>query len=340
MKTRQLLPFSPKYEFTVGIPRDYKKQSPNLVQEVKTRLIDNPFTDMKKRKHFLEFMARAIGGHFEDKSFGAFIGETNSGKGTWTQAMRMAFCDYVAEFNGEELLTKQMSTGDVSRDLSFMCEIYNKRVAFSNDMDVGKDESGKMKSIAGNKLKGIVGGGDVKKFREVYGKPIKSMNMSCLCLMVNDMTTITPADSAVVDRAHFIQMDRSSTKEEVFDEKLFFKADGSIKSWLSGEDVQNAIVDLILEFYKDTKPTKPDWVDTVVKEYVGSTDFKEWIDENFEVQPVDCTEEEVKTYFAPAKTMHEMYCRCNQPISETKFGKNLTKAGFKIDQKKINKKNV
>eukprot|EP00732_Lithocolla_globosa_P001620 Lithocolla_globosa_v1_NODE_838_length_3203_cov_10.880241.p1 type:complete len:621 gc:universal NODE_838_length_3203_cov_10.880241:2483-621(-) len=341
MTTGKLLPFDPKYRFLKRINRDWVKPSQKIVSKVRQKLIENPFTDPVKQTHFLQFFARAIGGHFEDKVFGGFIGDTNSGKGTWTQAMLQTFGPYVAEFNGEEILSSGGIKSDVTREFSFLCDIFDCRVAFSNDMHVGRDEKGNIKKLAGNKLKKIAGGGDKFKFREVYGRPIHSINTSCMVFMVNDMPEIAPSDSAVVDRAHYTHMDRSSKVlvggDEEIDSSQYFPADPNIKKWLTDSGVQNGLVELLLQNYRSTKPKKPDIVEVEVNQYVEScevNDIKKWIDSSFGI-----TTDNPEKHYAPTSDLYRLYSR-EIEISQVKFSRELTKAGFPDSRKRIDGKLV
>ena len=207
MATFTVLPFDPKYCFMNRINRDYDPAtvSLNLMEEVRARIFDKPFTNMEKRDYFLEKLARGIAGHVEDKQFMISLGPTNCGKGILTTLLMKAFEAYVATFDSESIIRSNEARDARSWTWLATDSLYSRRLLVANEIRMASDGR-QQRPIDSNLVKQLVSGGkDEIKMRVNHKLPFDVVNQATLLILASDVPRAEPADDAYQGRANYIE---------------------------------------------------------------------------------------------------------------------------------------
>lgn len=388
--TMEMKPFHPDYFFTRKINRDFNPDNINTDDEnaVVDKMFNTAYTvpgsepntdaqylfkgdfDTTKRDYFMEKLARGfiLGGF--DKEFLLALGETNCGKGMLTQLFEKTFDEYVDTFNTTNLLVQKNSSMEDERKWAWIAKLWDRRLVIGNEIPNNTEDTRNAKGRAVKReiplntdmMKTLVSGGDKIWCRLLYKDPVQVEMMAFVVILANDMPT-THCDRAFADRALMMYADRSSTKEEHFDDTEFFKADTTLKDgFICGKSIQNAVVSVMCKYYQRSVNQgmlpKPDFVKLAVQEALGSsTSSFEWVQnnyivcdknkikENFELvkgarDVYKCNWNNVGPYAIPANDLFEAYKNDGGKDSSTKFGRELTKNNLVCVQKKVKGKTV
>jgi hypothetical protein len=176
-----------------------KRNAPDLSNITQEEITDfsnnclNMFKDDIDRNFFLRAMARALGGHIEDKIFYILKGLRDSGKGVLQEICMLAFGEYCAVYDIP--MMKSSNSGDAS-DLRWVGSVKAnlKRAGFCNET---KNTAGKTELPAdGNVIKKVIAsGGDPFLTRNHYkGECYMKMNLTSFMFM-NKIPTCNPADA-------------------------------------------------------------------------------------------------------------------------------------------------
>ena len=95
--------------------------------------------------YFLNWIARSVAGHVEEKCWYIGLGNRNSSKGVLYDALKNAFEDYVCSFNAEELLITRVGDGDIAKKLGWTVPLEFKRLYFSNEIKTEDNQGHKLK---------------------------------------------------------------------------------------------------------------------------------------------------------------------------------------------------
>ena len=371
--THTMLPFDSKYCFTRKIHRNYVPED-ILVETkelVKTKIFDTAYTkgdgDYEKLECLLEKMSRGLICGSIDKESIVLLGETNSGKGTMTQFYEEAFEEYVETFDTSNLIQGKNANLESTRKWTFMYTLHDARLMIGNEISMENKESTnqygrKIKSdlpINTDMVKSLVSGGDKIPVRDLYKSDIKVACKAFMLILANDMPHTT-TDKAYANRQILMHADRSSTLEDEFDETKYFKADKDIKQWAETEEVNNALVALICDYYIKYKdnPTikKPAWVTQAVEEHVNSASSWDWVCDNYEVHDGDVLRDfdgeqredkndysfdnqKVGEHYVQMSILYEFYKGAGGRESIVKFGRELTiRNGILTNVRKLNGK--
>ena len=92
-----------------------------MVNTILTSIYENVFGN--KTTIALNFLSRAIAGHFEDKNFATYLGNRNCGKGILYDNLKNAFGDYIKTFElGNIMYERNTDTQQVSRKLYWLLD--------------------------------------------------------------------------------------------------------------------------------------------------------------------------------------------------------------------------
>jgi hypothetical protein len=356
MKKFELLSFDPKYRFTRKINRDFDtaRDYTDGYKQIFDRLYNKQFTDTEKRDYFLQLLSRGVAGEYKDRVFGTMIGETACGKGKQTTLLSNAFEGYIGTFSGEELLVKKNSHSEVA-GLSFILSIYDRQVGISNEL---KLELQNGKSIVGldcNLAKKLVSGGDKFPVREIYMKTMEVVNKSRPFFLLNAVPYTVGVDEAYIDRANYINYDRSSKAGIEADNDTYFQQDRSIDDFVSNAFIVDSFIYLICKHYADScinMLPKPDSVIATTNEATGFNNTKNYFEDNYKILEPDV----IKSYIRQEKnkngiclvdgdkvdinwiksdTVFEKYViECNT-TTKTDLTKKLAQKGIIVAEKKI-----
>lgn len=141
-------------------------------------------------KQMLHFLSRAVGGFYQDKDWGLWIGSRNCGKGCINTLLQNAYGSYITSLPAPTLMCQRMRSTD-TKELSWLIDLQYPRLAIIQEID-RKDENVK---INGTTIKSICSGGDPQKSRRNFGEIMEFVIESKLLFMCNDFPKIEPADA-------------------------------------------------------------------------------------------------------------------------------------------------
>lgn len=350
MKTKDLLPFDPKYRFTTRIDRDYKSCNEGLKDEIMERLFKKQFTDHEKMEYMLEKLSRGFAGASSliDKQFMYLIGDTNCGKGCLTKLFQTAFGSYVDTFNANNLLVTNGNSGDDEKDNKWIIPFCDKRMAISNEIQMKAETSdtkfGKKKGIVGINaeiLKMLVSKGDEIKARLLSQNAITVVNKANICICVNDIPVVTPVSDAYLTRANYIEFDRTSCKKAKLDDAHVFVADNTIVDFCQDIDTADAFVDLMCDYFKRSEEhglaEQPGSVKHKTREYSGveNSDLQ-WVRDrylihenpgSFQRRDGSLDWDMADGWYIQFNTLHGFFLESGNTMSKTRFGRELKKIG-------------
>ena len=226
------------------------------------------FTDKEHQICFLQAMARAIGGHVEDKIWYILEGMRNSGKGTIQEETKIAFPDYCVATDAP--ITKSFNSGDASElrwILSLGCD--RKRIAFTNE---AKTIEGKVTKLCGNTIKKVIasGGDDITARNHHQGEITTQMN--CTSFMAfNQTPKCDPAD-AFLTCCPIIFPYKYVSKDKITD-MSYKEGDSSIKGQIKTNTVwRDVYTKLVFDNYKHTGITESSMPPTALERFMEITE--------------------------------------------------------------------
>lgn len=183
---------------TVVIRRDFKPYFDALgtgeeldltteMQDIEKQL----FTDIldEQSDKMLQFLSRAMGGFYEDKDWGLWIGNRNCGKGCINTLLINAFADYVTSIASACLMCSRVSTTD-TKERSWLIDLQYCRLAILQEIDRKEGQKAN-----GTLIKSICSGGDIQVARKNFQDEIRFIIQAKLFAMCNDMVHCDPVDT-------------------------------------------------------------------------------------------------------------------------------------------------
>ena len=276
-KKSKLIPYDKDTHTTIKINRDYCEADPETVEQVYERILKPIFNnDTELMNCWLNFIARGLAGHIEDKNWGVGIGERDCGKGVLVGLLENCFGEYCRSTNSENFLFKG-GNSDSAKGLSWLVPYEFKRLLLTNEITM--DSRGLCK-INGNILKKLSSGGDKIEARVNFKDEINFKIQARVCMFCNDLPPIEPADTKETSYmfrypSKFVNSDDSRLGngimrpvitevdgETVYEKDSegnnvmvnicnFYKKDDSIKTWCQSEKVLNAFIHILFSSYSD-----------------------------------------------------------------------------------------
>ncbi len=177
---------------TIKINRDFNEAKPEYIEQVYEKILNPIFNNNKELMNcWLNYIARGVAGHVEDKNWGVGIGERDCGKGVLVGLLESCFQEYCRATNSENFLYKNNGT-DSAKGLSWLVPFEFKRLLLTNE--ITRDSQGKYK-INGNVLKKLSSGGDKIEARVNHKDEINFKIQARVCMFCNDLPPIEPADT-------------------------------------------------------------------------------------------------------------------------------------------------
>ena len=275
-KQGKLIPYNHDIKTTIKINRDFVKAKPECKQVIWDKVLLPIFNkDMDMINCWLNYMARGLYGHIEDKNWAVGMGERNSGKGVLVSCLENTFKQYIVTTNSENFCYKDRNSGDSAKANSWMVSTEFARIVVTNEITM--DSEGKIK-INGNCIKKLSSGGDYIEARQNFKDEIQFKSQSRFMIFCNDLPPIEPSDcketaymfqfpSKFLDRGDE-RLDNPIKNSEGKIITAFYEKDDNIKRLLSEVDYINAFQEIILEHYGDR-------VDIPESMKVEQEDFKE-----------------------------------------------------------------
>lgn len=260
---------------TIKINRDYVEPNEEYIRQVYEKIFNPIFNNDKELMDcWLNYIARGLAGHIEDKNWGIGIGERDCGKGVLVGLLENCFGDYCRSTNSENFLFKK-GQADTAKALSWLVPFEFRRLLLTNEITI--DSEGKYR-INGNILKKLSSGGDKIEARVNHKDEINFKIQARVCMFCNDLPPIEPADTKETSYmfrfpSKFLNPDDNrlgkaimrpimkQVNEEIeyeYDEEgnkkminvcNFYKKDDLIKQWCQKEEVMNAFIYIIFNNY-------------------------------------------------------------------------------------------
>ncbi len=351
----KMLPFDPKYRFTKRIYRsfDCTYDFTNDISTLFNRMFDKQYINTEKRDYFLEMLSRGVAGEYHDKRFIMSIGESNCGKGKLVSLCKTALENFVGEFNLEHFLAKKNADMESERTWTFLCDIWDTRLQFSNECTMATDTKGNVIPLDGNKIKKYVSGGDTIPCRLLYSNSIKVKNKGLPVFLVNDAPKVQPADQAYLNRANYITVDRTSNSNITEDTDTYFQTDTTIDAYVENITTGDAFITVMCQYYKKSCVCPMNKPAYVIHESIERSEASEqgdmWIKNNFNIYQGDIQSWKnqigkfdwklVGNNFIPIDDIYKDYINDNSIISKTKLSSILTgKLKREVQVKKCNGK--
>jgi len=224
-----------------------------------------------KYEYFMQWIARAVAGKIEDKTWMIGEGLRNCGKGAIVELLTTTLKEYMGSFESRNfLLDKYAMSADCEKDLAFLMKNAYKRVNVSNEIPV---ESAISRPIVdGIKIKGLISsGGDIRTGRMLYENSSQFLSQGKFIFFCNSFPEIQPQDtvstlSAIRFEAEFKPIDeiddtdRMANKQKSFG---IFPQDPNLKSRIRVDKVLGEVFfDMITSYFlpDDKKPIPPQCV--------------------------------------------------------------------------------
>ena len=261
---------------TIKINRDFNEAKPEYIEEVYKRILDPIFNNNKELMNcWLNYIARGVAGHIEDKNWGVGIGERDCGKGVLVGLLESCFGEYCRATNSENFLYKNNGT-DSAKSLSWLVPFEFKRLLLTNE--ITRDSQGKYK-INGNVLKKLSSGGDKIEARVNHKDEINFKIQARVCMFCNDLPPIEPADTKETSYcfrypSKFLNKDDDRLGKPLMRPKIilkendeieyvtdengekvmenvcnFYEKDDNIKAWCKDQNVLDAFIHILFSHY-------------------------------------------------------------------------------------------
>jgi hypothetical protein len=222
-----------EYYSTLMINRSFaevfKDRSSNAnIKDVKEKVFDQLFEGDCTLA--LEFLARGVAGHFEDKHWGRYMGNRDCGKGVFGELNQTALEKYVTTIEAGHFLSESRTgDGDQAKKNSWMVPLQFVRLALTQEMKF--DNENRNLKIDGVTIKKFSGGGDKIEARQNHRDEIY-INLDCrLIIMCNDMPQIRPTDT-LESCVSFQSTKQFKSQKWIDAEEKMMLEQGDIKTWM------------------------------------------------------------------------------------------------------------
>ncbi len=267
---------------TIKINRNYQQyfNNPNhqVINDIKTKIFDVLYGDNVNLA--LQFLARAMAGHHEDKLWATYLGNRNSGKSAEYDLMASAFESYVSTFELGNMLYSRKTAGtenvDCSKRLYWMIDLEFVRLAVSQEIP----DSNSGLQVNGKMLKKITGGGDVIVARRNYDRKDTHFKIDTSFYIKGNNTLICDTVDCDETRLEFSSVTQFKTQEEIdfmkqegrdeSEMKRYKVKDATIKDKCKTIEWSNAMVYLLLQNYQKTSVSLPKALDIEDNTLLGS----------------------------------------------------------------------
>lgn len=316
--------------FSSAIGRDFPEDvAQENVDFVNHTFFEAPFSNADTPRVFRHFLMRGLIGDYRMKKFLVALGDKNSSKGTMTNFCKYVFGGNATTFNANNLLLKKHQ-GDAEREFSWIGDICNSRLTFSNEI---KNDGIK---IDGNMLKTMTGGGDEIAMRNLYKTTERIYNYAMPILFAQDLPEFSPPD-AINSRIVVIQYDYSFMDDPKLPNEK--KADLSIKDKLCCPKYADAFVSMMIQEYNQWQDNEyaelvlPQFMIDDKDEIAPISDIRAILEEEFEItgNEDDCV---------PYNDISDCLKSAKITMNSTRVGRELSRIGLGKKVQKMNRKST
>lgn len=332
--------FNPDIVFHGRIPHNFPKRKQKYVDYANElsfkKLFDNP-------EPIKVALSKALAGESHKiKEFYLCPGKTNAGKSKLINMMQTAFGkQYIRSFNAESLaLRGNNDSRDEGARNRWTYLLRFARVIFSNEISMDK-------SLDGNAIKKIAGGGDEVVGR-THGKEEVEFKPHFLAFcMLNDIPKIEPMEDAVYERLRYCEFPKQFSMKPTKPNEL--QADPNLDEKIKEDKFISGFIHLILDAFQyylengqpefDQK-TKEEWTDgnkqdggieDIIEKYYDITnDSKDYI----EVSEITEFKKQHKNEIGPISQKRFNEILKNMGLQQDRVGKKSTRVWRCIRKKR------
>jgi len=151
----------------------------------------------KEYDKIMNYQARRLAGHIEDKKWAMIIGERNSGKGLNDTILMNTFQKYIGTINPENFCIYRNSNGqDTEKQLGFLIPVMNCRAILTSELAIDTTlPVASQPKINGTFIKKIHSGGDIQEARLLFSNSIKFRMQGSIQMSMNDKIGNSSKDS-------------------------------------------------------------------------------------------------------------------------------------------------
>ena len=332
--------FNNKIVFTKRINRLFpRERKEELIKEVNRILFIDAFDfedGIESGEYLKKVLCIGLIGDYYRKKFYFCNGQTNCGKGLMTKAFRNAFEGYIDEYDANNLLYNSNSQ-DEAKKLAWSIDLVGIRIAISNECRMDKKHP-----IDGNIIKPFSSGSDTIKHRGNHVNQKSFINRSTMFFMSNDIPTITPIDSGIIERAKFIRYNLSFVNNPTKKNERY--SDSNIKNKFDKDEYKDALFYLMVDTYNKMSEKEKELGGYISEPKSVLMETNEWIkDENmlFEERILERYEvtNNIKDYIESKNIINYITKDCNMNFSSVKIGRLLSNL-INVEPRDMNIKNI
>lgn len=242
---RRLDPVTAQNAGLSAVTRAFPARCPEKEATVR-RFMAQIFPQAGERAAFLHAAARALAGHVADQRLMALVGATSNGKTSLRNFFVRALPGVVGVFNAAHLASTRADDPDRANTWLLPCE--GMRLCFSDELTTASLNGGRLKAVT-------MGDIETLGVRRLYAEGSTVVVTAALCLLLNSMPQVLPADAAVAKRLHTWEM--RSTFVEPEDGRIsrpgFLPIDRDLSRNLRrDEGLHGALFWVLADAYSDT----------------------------------------------------------------------------------------
>lgn len=312
---------------TVKIERPYpKERNEQDIERLKSVILYPILGDFLTP--WLQFMARTIAGHVEDKNWYIMMGERNTGKSKLGTLLKATFEKYICTFHSNQLLYNNVT--ECTRANAFVDEMHFSRLAILNEIDANSSKKSSAK-LNGYLIKQLTGN-DPICYRKLYDEQINILIQATFILSVNKLPEITPEDCLETLVAFTTPFNFSDDPNEV-DNIRVFRKNPDIDSLVKADWAKNALVHLLTDHYHSV-PAKPTQLMLEQRSlHENPTEALDWdrINEVFVITGNDqdvVSAKEIRTFFNDNKNLTIAYSQYLAKLTKDKLVTRVKRKGF------------
>ena len=332
--------FNNKLVFLKRINRFYPtERNEKIIEEVNKILFVDGFNfedGLESGEYLKKSICIGLIGDYYRKKFYFCNGERNCGKSLLTKAFRESFDGYVDEYDANNLLYNSNSQ-DEAKKLAWTTDLIGVRLAFSNECRMDNKQY-----LDGNLIKPLSSGSDTMKHRVNHENQKDFVNRSTMFFLSNDIPTITPIDSGIIERAKFIRYKLSFINNPKQNHER--QADPSIKKKFNRDEYKDGLFYLMVDTYKNLSDKEKKLGGYIQEPKSVLMETSEWIkDENMSFEEKILEKYEItnnkEDYVETKNIINYIIKDCNINFSSVKIGRLLSNL-INVEPRDMNIKNV
>lgn len=237
----------------VKINRDFdEKSDPDIRKQIFDKILHPIFgvNGDEKRKNLMEYflhnLSQVMSGNKKRKDWFLIRGLRNSGKGVIDELIMNSFLDYAGVTNSPNFITKDLTSDDASKSLSWLIKFRFKRMMICDEFGFKKNQT-----LNTTLIKKVRNGGLNIEMRGNYINDLNFKHSCGLMFTANEFPELKDADCMLT--CHNIYLTSKFVDKDDVDERgakyQYYPKDDSIKDFIMRKDVVNEFILILTDFY-------------------------------------------------------------------------------------------